>query len=120
MTGNGHPHEPREGDRPDTRGRSARESTAPSQPDIDATHGSTAVGNQDGPGVDELEAQLHQKEATLQNVIDRYEAVLDEREHDDPGSHETKHRPDGFVDATREWVDDVLTDVKIAFHSRRR
>lgn len=120
MTVDGHPHGPRgsDEDRADPGGGPPDEPVDSPRRDADATDRSTSAGGQDDPDVDELRARLRQKDATLQNVIDRYEVVLDERDSgDDRGG---SRRSDGFVDAARRRLDDVMTDIEMALRSRRR
>lgn len=77
----------------------------------------------DGPDdrqVDELEARLSQQETTLQNVVDRYEAILEEQQTAGADRREADDRQDGLLDAARERAERFLTDVRIVVETRWR
>lgn len=77
----------------------------------------------DGPGdreLDELEARLSQQRTTLQNVVDRYEAIIEEQQSTGADGHEPADRPDGLVGAVRERAERFLTDVRIVIDDRWR
>lgn len=77
----------------------------------------------DGAGdqeLDELEARLNQQRTTLQNVVDRYEAIIEEQQSTGADGHEPAGRPGGLLGAARERAERFLTDVRIVIDDRWR
>lgn len=77
----------------------------------------------DGPEdreLDELEARLNQQRTTLQNVVDRYEAILEEQQSTGLDRDQPAGRPDGLLGAARERAERFLTDLRIVLDDRWR
>lgn len=69
--------------------------------------------------VDELEARIHQQRASLQNVVDRYEAIIEAQQSAADGGRRATRR-EGLLDGARERASRLVTDLRIAIGSRRR
>ena len=119
MTGDAHQQDIPEGSSSssDASDESSSAQISSSQHNSTQTDRSTSSSPPGHPEIDDLEARLHQKDAALQNVIDRYEAVLEDQDPRDPNA--ANRRPDGLIDAMRDRVDELLTDVQIVVQSRR-
>lgn len=121
MTGDGHPHESpgrstsRSGDGLHRGGEPIGAGTSES----DRTEGGTSAGVEPRRDVHELEARLDQRDADIQHVIDRYEAVLEDRHEEVHDSRRSITDPDGLVDTARSRIERVITDVRISLWQRR-
>lgn len=118
MTGNGPSNDPPTSGT-DWSGTGFRPSTEPIGGEEERTTDtpSTSIST-DRPDVDALETRLDRRDADLQYVIDRYEAVI-ESQRTDEDRRTMRSRPRRFVRSVRARFDALVTDVEIALRSRR-
>jgi hypothetical protein len=137
MTGDGHAHEP-PGSHTNWSGDDVARRLAPSDGSTDRlehtpaatvadqrehTPATTVEGDdrardvdERARDVDELEARLVQRDADIQHVIDRYEAVLEDQE----AAEQSGPRTDGVLQTARRRLHRFLIDLEISFNRRLR
>lgn len=121
MDGMGPPHESRRNDT-DWAGTGFQPSTEPITPDRGGRRrkrGPPTSESNARPSVDELEERLDRREADLQQVIDRYETVLDDRRTGSTDRGERPALPRRVLRSVRTRVEQLRTDVAIALRYRR-
>lgn len=117
MTGNGSPRESPDRTQSDPRSGVGSSDDRTAAADQGPSDGSERSGGSERPDVAELEARLDQKDASLQNVIDRYEALIERRR--DEGPDGSDGPASSFADAAQKRLDRLRADVEILLNSRR-